>query len=130
MTFFLFVLIALFFIGMAYLSKKFGDESEAQNKQGSEREANDLANWQASGQGIAVKASLQIRYSDYNGGKTDRRIDATRYIPEGGYIEAWCHLRNEQRTFRVDRIQEAVDIDTGEIVTTRIKSFLRKHRQR
>lgn len=45
-------------------------------------------------------------------------MDVRGYDPRGkaGLVFGHCHLRDENRTFRFDRIQQAIDMDTGEVV--------------
>ncbi len=46
------------------------------------------------------KASVRMRY-----GAKDRVIDVIRF--DGVYIRAYCHLRREELTFRLDRVESA-----------------------
>lgn len=80
--------------------------------------------------GIAVRAHLKLAYRDADDALTHREVLVSRYIPEGdGYIVAFCSLRKDSRTFRLDRIIEAVDLETGEVLpVSRIRSWLRKRR--
>lgn len=45
---------------------------------------------------------------------TQRRVDAWRLTPEGSfaYLDAWCHLADAPRLFRLDRITSARVLDT------------------
>lgn len=47
---------------------------------------------------------LRIRYADRNGVLTERTIDVLQV--SGSYVVAYCHLRQDQRSFRLDRIVE------------------------
>jgi len=51
---------------------------------------------------------LDIDYESYNHTKTKRRISpqALIYYRENWYLDAWCHLRNELRTFSLARIDQ------------------------
>jgi hypothetical protein len=74
-----------------------------------------------------VKASLRIKYEDGNGKKTERTVDI-RQLGTTGYghlLIGHCRMRDATRTFRVDRIQECVDLETGELVTD-VYSYLRQ----
>jgi hypothetical protein len=56
--------------------------------------------------------SVEIKYCDRDGEITNREIDIL-YIAEsdyddGYYIKAYCHLRNENRTFNIERIQRTL----------------------
>lgn len=58
---------------------------------------------------------LLIRYKDAEGSVSERRI--SRIEPhEPGYIVAFCHERQEDRTFKISRIASAVDAETGEVI--------------
>jgi predicted DNA-binding transcriptional regulator YafY len=65
-----------------------------------------------------VNAELHLKYKDGNGQRTERAVDIRQYGQwEGGYLLiGHCHLRNATRTFRTDRITEAVDRTTGEVI--------------
>lgn len=65
---------------------------------------------------------LLIRYKDGEGNITERRI--SRIEPQDPiYVLAFCHERQEDRTFKVSRIVSAVDAETGEVVED-IHAFL------
>lgn len=53
---------------------------------------------------------LDIAYADRFGVTTRRQIEPAGYLggPAGWYLLAWCRLRGELRSFRVDRIHEVV----------------------
>lgn len=57
---------------------------------------------------LVKRCSLRIRYQTQRG-ETDRIISPLYATEEGGrgYIVAFCHLRQAQRTFRLDRIVQA-----------------------
>jgi predicted DNA-binding transcriptional regulator YafY len=60
-----------------------------------------------------------IEYSDVDGVLTERRITpVSPFESKVGNvsIEAWCHLRSDRRTFRVDRILSARWASSGQIV--------------
>ena len=54
---------------------------------------------------LEERTSLEIEYRDKHGSGTKRGIDPL--LCHGNLLIAHCHLRNEQRTFRLDRIQTA-----------------------
>ena len=67
---------------------------------------------------LTVNATLQFDYIDRNDAKTSRSADI-RGIGDDGYgtlLIGHCHLRDDTRTFRPDRIKNCMDIKTGEIV--------------
>ncbi len=53
--------------------------------------------------------ALRIRYTDVGGLETERRIEPQHVVvgPNGSYLTAWCHLRGDDRVFRMDRITHA-----------------------
>ncbi|HEX6339021.1 MAG TPA: YafY family protein [Jiangellaceae bacterium] len=59
----------------------------------------------------AVRQSevLRIRYIDTGGVETTREIEPQHVVvgPNGSYLTAWCHLRHDDRVFRMDRITAA-----------------------
>lgn len=57
-------------------------------------------------------------YVDERGRQTERAVTMWRLYNQNGrrYLQAYCHLRKENRTFRVDRIVEVFDPKTGEII--------------
>lgn len=62
-------------------------------------------------EGLLSKRQLDILYASYNGEKTRRTVSPQTLIHyrENWYLDAWCHLRKELRTFSIARIA-AVDI--------------------
>lgn len=74
--------------------------------------------WEAA-QPRACAARLRLVYRSGDGSisrreVTVRGVDATS---DEGLMLGHCHLRDATRTFRMDRVEEAVDLDSGEIVT-------------
>ncbi len=56
----------------------------------------------------------QIIYVDRNGNRTERRITINRI--ENGYVYAFCHLRNDERTFFWSRMEHCVNCASGEVL--------------
>lgn len=54
--------------------------------------------------------TVKIKYKKYGGEYSERQISDIQYSDEFGqeYISAYCHLRQENRTFKIDRI-ESID---------------------
>lgn len=77
---------------------------------------------------VPVNAKLQITYSDAKGQLTKRTITVSEY-DGSAYLEGFCELRNEPRTFRIDRIQEAIDAESGEVITSVPQHLLNKYKQ-
>jgi predicted DNA-binding transcriptional regulator YafY len=52
---------------------------------------------------------LRIRYVDVGGVETLREVEPQHVVvgPNGSYLTAWCHLRQGDRVFRLDRITHA-----------------------
>ncbi|NIK59789.1 helix-turn-helix transcriptional regulator [Kribbella shirazensis] len=52
---------------------------------------------------------LRIAYTDVGGIETVREVEPQHVVvgPNGSYLTAWCHLRQEERVFRMDRITKA-----------------------
>ena len=50
--------------------------------------------------------TIEIRYTKYGGETSVRTISDIHYSEEYGpsYIEGFCHIRNEKRTFKISRI--------------------------
>ena len=59
--------------------------------------------------------ALRIKYTDGCNQTTDRII--SDFQPEGkSKVDAFCHSRNERRSFRIDRILEVTDPETNELL--------------
>ncbi|PHO10306.1 hypothetical protein CPG37_04470 [Malaciobacter canalis] len=67
---------------------------------------------------VNLNKNLKITYKDAKGKETKREIFMYRFgeASFGGFILAHCSLRDENRTFRTDRIIECIDFDTGEYI--------------
>lgn len=73
-----------------------------------------------------IGKSYRINYRDSSGNDTERVITIQKLKRSYGstYIEAFCHLRNEVRTFALDSVKTyIVDTDTGELVDPEILSW-------
>ncbi len=59
----------------------------------------------------AVRANdvLSIRYIDVGGIETEREVEPQHVVvgPNGSYLTAYCHLRGDDRVFRMDRVTRA-----------------------
>ncbi len=64
---------------------------------------------------ITLNRDALIKYQKYNGEVSIRKISSIEESDEFGanYIYAFCHLRNEWRTFRIDRIIEIKVLETS-----------------
>jgi predicted DNA-binding transcriptional regulator YafY len=58
---------------------------------------------------------LRIGYVDVGGVLTEREVEPLHVVvgPNGSYLTAWCHLRRDDRVFRMDRITSAEPVPTG-----------------
>lgn len=61
---------------------------------------------------IRTGKTITIKYSKYDGEQSVRQISNIQYSDEFGenYIEAFCHKRQENRTFKISRILSIEDI--------------------
>lgn len=76
---------------------------------------------------IKLNSLAQIAYKDAQGQKSERRITMYSISPtldDDYMIRAYCHERNAQRTFKLSRITELTDIETGEVFDNPEKYFL------
>jgi predicted DNA-binding transcriptional regulator YafY len=67
---------------------------------------------------LETDVGRKVRIAYTNGcGQSSIRVIEPRRIFRGGngytYIRAWCHLRAEERTFRLDRVRSWEPIGTG-----------------
>jgi len=66
-----------------------------------------------------LDTTLDLTYTDAQG-STTTRVVRTRSFDNalyGGILIGHCHLRNATRTFRFDRVRQAVDTSTGEVTS-------------
>lgn len=75
---------------------------------------------------IAERKSITIKYIKYGGEISVRELSDLKYSDEFGnaYIEGFCHLRHERRTFKISRIKEVDGIasnNTDNISVRKIK---------
>lgn len=60
---------------------------------------------------------VSFDYLDQDGNLTTREVTARRYREREGKLYAFCHLRDDDRTFFVDSILgDVVDAKTGELL--------------
>jgi hypothetical protein len=74
---------------------------------------------------------LRIGYIDGDGKSTKRDItvNSVEMYNGDGSLGAYCHLRKGQRTFKMDRITECVDLETGEFIDDVYKYLKSKYEQ-
>jgi predicted DNA-binding transcriptional regulator YafY len=65
---------------------------------------------------IDTGAIIEIAYTKYDGTASIRRLSDVQYSDEYGntHIQAFCHKRNEQRTFKISRISRVTFINSPE----------------
>lgn len=71
------------------------------------------------GPGRKAHARLKINYIDSSGQESSRLINVIRFWESSSHgceVDAYCHLRNANRTFLASRITLCVDNTTGEII--------------
>ena len=121
-----FLLWIAFFLLVAWIFKDIRSMSDSakqkikrktQQKKSPSDDAYEGSFYEASKQRTTRKPII-LRYVDAGGSYTERRVDLYTYEPNNprGLLGGMCHLRGEWRTFRFDRIKEAVLMETGEIV--------------
>ena len=69
---------------------------------------------------IRENKDITIKYRKYNGEISTRRISNIEFSDEYGdaYIKAYCHLRGENRTFKISRIIEVDGISNSSNINT------------
>ncbi len=77
---------------------------------------------------VSVKADLQLTYKDSKGKTIDRPVSISGY-DGSAYLKGFCNLKNSNRTFRIDRILNAIDKETGESIENVPDHLLDKYRQ-
>ncbi len=73
-----------------------------------------LAHFQVAANALLERKRLQIRYySRARDNETQRAISPQRLVHyrENWYLDSWCHLRNDIRSFAVDAIRDARVLD-------------------
>lgn len=63
---------------------------------------------------VLNKNRVSITYASYHGEKTHREISPLTLVHyrENWYVDAWCHKRNDLRTFHISRISAALPLKT------------------
>ncbi|TNF58893.1 MAG: WYL domain-containing protein [Burkholderiales bacterium] len=95
------------------------------------REEIDKDEWEGSfwevTQPLPAKARLRIKYTDGADRKTERTIDVRQFGAMGPstLLIGHCHMRNATRTFRTDRIESCVDVETGEVISD-VRAYLQQ----
>ena len=72
-------------------------------------------------------ATIYFEYTSSRGERTKRTVDAKAFGRNG--FEGHCHLRNKQRTFYFQYMENCIDTTTGQIVGDILKFFGEKLKQ-
>lgn len=72
---------------------------------------------------------LEMLYTDSEGRTTKRVVEVRLWESSRAYLRGFCRKRRALRTFAVDRIQQCLDMETGEIVHN-VWDWLTDRRQR
>lgn len=72
-----------------------------------------------------ISKLLQFDYVDSSGNKTTRKVQVVQYEANGnsGLIFGRCLTKKRNRSFRIDRMNNIVDQETGEVIQN-IRKFL------
>lgn len=67
---------------------------------------------------LHIAGTFILDYSDVGEHRTQRIVDAKtiEVYGEHTYLTGFCHLRQDMRTFRFDRIASLIDQSTGEVI--------------
>lgn len=73
--------------------------------------------------------AIEIKYEKYSGEVSQRKVSALSYNNEFGeygysnaHIKGYCHLRNEERTFKISRIMAVRVLPSGSWVNRSVNS--------
>jgi len=74
-----------------------------------------------------VNKRVLLRYENSDGDVTNREVTTIQVQKRENawYLYAYCHLREEPRHFRIARIRELVDLESGEVVTKKFVDYLK-----
>jgi len=114
------LIIALLLIGLA---AHYWKKHQLQARPSFIDDSLDSVNWETPADLVPsnprpIQATLRLSYRDTAGATTERHVtvrecDTTN---PAGYLIGHCQLRDSIRTFRMDRIKRAVDVETGEVI--------------
>jgi hypothetical protein len=76
---------------------------------------------------VPLQTSLEFTYTNFAGMTARCQVDVQQIgcDEQMGYISGFCHYRQARRTFRLNRISECVELDTGEQLSD-LLSYLRE----
>ena len=69
-------------------------------------------------QGLPAPATLVLRYVDSKGNGTQRIVDVRLFAdtPYGAMLHGHCRYADAERSFKIERIQHCVDLNSGETI--------------
>lgn len=73
--------------------------------------------YELGGRPFRCDVKLGFRYTDSNGAKTNRQIRTKAFVPwldEDHLVLGFCNYRKANRSFATSRMEEVVDLETGE----------------
>jgi predicted DNA-binding transcriptional regulator YafY len=75
------------------------------------------------GEAILKRQKITIQYKDYNNRKSSRTISPQTLVHyrDNWYLDAWCHMRNDLRTFSLARIETLQLCDEQTLVVPKDK---------
>lgn len=78
---------------------------------------------------VPAKGRYRIKYTDQRGKNTEREINVRRAFDdqEKFAINAFCMMRQASRSFLDDRIQSAINLDTGEVVSSVARDAIQQY---
>lgn len=78
-----------------------------------------------------ISARIKIRYIDSSGDHSERIVDVRECDTSApdGYLNGFCHMRGSIRTFRIDRIESAIDLDSGELIQSLTEYAAKKYEE-
>lgn len=129
------VLVAVFAIGAALIGRKRPERAAPSRPRASPaahpRPAPTAANPKPAAQPLSAPSLAfrwRIVYHDLDGTETRREIHFDKIQPMRRSVDAWCSLRQAERTFLLDRCAEILDMHTGRYVDD-IDEWLRSYRR-
>lgn len=78
---------------------------------------------------LPINVRLKLNYLDGRGNATERSVNVRQFgeLGTSALLIGHCLMRNATRTFRIDRISNCVDEDTGELVKDIPKYLMKKY---
>lgn len=119
MEYFIFILLAIVFLRWMLSQEKISQ----QTRQVVDEEPLDADAWRQEGDferfnPKSIAGKVELLYRDASGNTTKRQVLVKEcdVANQNGYLIGFCEMRKAIRTFRIDRVAKAVDMETGEII--------------